>query len=289
MKTLPVLLLLVCACASFAQEAAPLLLSGPFGCESVIEFAVTTDSGKAKADSVMVYTSRITPREKTLDAETDGPTGSAFTAPSKRRAALPFETGPAGLRLLPSEGRLFVGDNMSNSCVLPQLCLPGKPAVPLAGRIGRLSGLKPEEVQRETASSRWEGEIKNPFSDTPLKTVNTLVSVKDGAAYISASSQKPAAGGGILTQAALDRIKKELGTRFALQYSSYEGTADVSYNAFFVFDTEKGLPVKAQENYYITGILRPGGKPISIEDAKEKDLYLTIAIKITHNISKQGD
>ena len=127
------------------------------------------------------------------------------------------------------------------------------------------------------------------FSDTELKTSYTLISLKDGAAGISASSQRPAPENGILSASSLDRQKKEAGTRFTLTFQSYQGTADVSYNAYFTFDTDKGQTREARECYYITGILRPIGQPITVSDAKDKYMYITVAITITHKIIHQGD
>ncbi|MBR4749006.1 MAG: hypothetical protein IK083_05485 [Abditibacteriota bacterium] len=286
MKALPVLAVLwalLCCPACRAQTDTLLVLQAPAAVRSVITFDITTDAGSSKAVSRLIYDSSVTPSGSELLAETEGPRGSALSQSAVRRASIPFELTPRGMRLLPAKDKLFIGDNMSEAATVPQLSLPDGPVTPLAS-LARGSG----DFRQQAAASRWTGQVINPFSGTVLKTVCTLVSVRDGVASISAASQKPDTGKGVLTMDSLDRQKKELGSRFALTFRDYEGTADVSYTAFFTFDIQKGQVLKAQENYYITGILMPHGQPITVADAKEKDLYITIAIKIDHN-KVQGD
>ncbi len=287
MKLVSCLVLLLCSAACLSQEGTLLEIREPAGYESRIEFSVTTDSGDRKADSVMVYDSRVLPSGSVFAARTEGPIGSKTAPSSVREARLPFERAAGGIVLAPSGDKLFIGDNMSNSAVIPQLRLADRPVVPLSDLMRR--GVKREELAALAAACRWTGSIRNPFSDTELKTSYTLISLKDGAAGISASSQRPAPENGILSASSLDRQKKEAGTRFTLTFQSYQGTADVSYNAYFTFDTDKGQTREARECYYITGILRPIGQPITVSDAKDKYMYITVAITITHKIIQQGD
>ncbi|MBO4547802.1 MAG: hypothetical protein J5758_01165 [Abditibacteriota bacterium] len=286
MKLLPLLLLALLPAVCLGQEGTLLEIKEPAGCESTLEFAITTDSGAGKADSELVYHSRIIPSGSVFEAHTEGPTGSKAVPSAVRQARLPFELGTGGVTLAGSDEKLFIGDNMSNSAVLPQLRLPDRPVTPLSVLMKR--DMKREELAALADAGRWNGAIRNPFSDTELRAAYTLVSLKDGVAGITAASLRPAPENGILTAASLDRQKKEAGTRFAMTFQNYEGTADVSYTAYFTFDVQKGQVLKAQENYYITGILMPQGQPITVADAKEKDMYITIAIKIVHN-KIQGD
>ena len=161
----------------------------------------------------------------------------------------------------PNKETILFDEYTSDYIAIPQLILPDKP-------------IKSKEI--------WETTIYSPLFHKNINMENQIIRAYGDIVIIESKTKSPFGDTPIYSVNELEKIHYKNGTRFTFNYEDNIGTADISGNAIYYFNTKEGLVENYTGYFSIVGTLRPKNKQITIDTAKTDFLYLFMSSDVKY-------